>query len=197
MRQLRLVSPSLSYSIVFPVLLQGLSIYLFFPLSFSFTLWLAVTANSTYSVGFLFFLLTITLFGHLSEICWSICISKSQRILCDSFSRMENFRTQRTLKKSSEASYHTRKRVLKVLWQIENSLEHECWLPRSIFWRKWTFYSLFLSILVNTTSVSILFEHNSYLKKMNISFMVHFSLGKYSFSLDYFLIHLVLVQAIV
>ena len=53
----------------------------FFSIYFSFTLWSAGTAGS------LLFLLTITRSGHLSEIRWPICISKSHRILCISFSR--------------------------------------------------------------------------------------------------------------
>ena len=42
-----------------------------------------------YSAG-CFFLLTITRSGLLAEIRWSVCISKSQRILCVSFSRMDS-----------------------------------------------------------------------------------------------------------
>ena len=52
-------------------------------LSFSFTLWLAGTAKSTV----LFFLLIIIRCDRLAEIKWSVCISKSQRSLCVSFSR--------------------------------------------------------------------------------------------------------------
>ena len=51
--------------------------YLFlFSLSFSFILWSAWTA------GYLFFLLTMTRSDRLHEIRGSVCISKSQRILC-------------------------------------------------------------------------------------------------------------------
>ena len=39
---------------------------------------------------FSFFLLIITRSGHLAKIRWSICISKSQRILCTSFSRTDS-----------------------------------------------------------------------------------------------------------
>ena len=81
-----MVSPSPSCSIVFffPVPSQGLGIYLF-SLSFIFNLWLDVTAKSTVQQVF-FLLLTITRFGRLVEIRWSVCISKSQRIFCVSFS---------------------------------------------------------------------------------------------------------------
>ena len=54
----------------------------FFSLSFNFTLWSAGTAKST----ILFFLLIITWSGRQAEIRWSVCVSKSQRILCVSFS---------------------------------------------------------------------------------------------------------------
>ena len=90
-----------------------------------------------------------------------------------------------------------------------------------VFWRKWTSYSFFISVLVNTASISIPFQHSSYfeenerfirssflsweiqlqsrylfntariLKKMNVLFVLHFCLGKYSFSLDTFSTHLV------
>ena len=56
-----------------------------FSLSFSFTLWSAGMAKSTiWQVLFFFF--TITRSGCLAMIGWSVCISKSQRILCISFS---------------------------------------------------------------------------------------------------------------
>ena len=59
--------------------------YLFlFLLSFSFTLWSAGTAKST------IFLLTITRFGRLAEIRWSVCISKSQRSYWVPFSRTDS-----------------------------------------------------------------------------------------------------------
>ena len=43
-----------------------------------------------YSAGSLFFLLSITRSGCLAEIRWSVCVSKSQRILYISFSRMDS-----------------------------------------------------------------------------------------------------------
>ena len=43
-----------------------------------------------YSASSFFFLLTINRSGRLVEIRWSVCITKSQRILCVSFSRMDS-----------------------------------------------------------------------------------------------------------
>ena len=54
-----------------------------FSLPFNFTLWSVRTAKSTIR-EVLFFLLTITRSGLLAEIKWSVCISKSQRIICAS-----------------------------------------------------------------------------------------------------------------
>ena len=48
------------------------------------------------------------------------------------------------------------------------------------------FHSLLISVLVNKVSVLILFNTLCILKKINVSFIVHFCLGKYSFSLDTF-----------
>ena len=63
----------------------------FFLLSFNFTLLSAVTAKSVSSLFFLLlFLLIITRSGHLAGIRWSVCISKSQRSLCFSFSRTDS-----------------------------------------------------------------------------------------------------------
>ena len=89
------------------------------------------------------------------------------------------------------------------------------------FKRKWTSPSLFISVMVNKAPVSILFQHSLYfeenerllhcsflswkiklqsryffntaciLKKMNVSFIVHFCHGKYSFSFDTFSTQLV------
>ena len=59
----------------------------FFSLSFNFTQWSSGTAKSIIRQVLFFFLLTITWFGRLAEIRWSVSISKSYRILCVSFSR--------------------------------------------------------------------------------------------------------------
>ena len=66
---------------------QARSRYLaLFSPSFSFTLCSVRTAKSHYLVGSLF-LSTMNRTGHLAEIRWSVCISKSLWILCFSFSR--------------------------------------------------------------------------------------------------------------
>ena len=58
----------------------------FFSLSFTFTLWSAGTAKSK----ILFFLsLIIIRSGRLAKIRWSVCISKSRRSLCISFSSID------------------------------------------------------------------------------------------------------------
>ena len=56
--------------------------------SFSFILWSAGTAKSTISFFFFFFFLLIIIrSGLLAENSWSVCMSKSHRSLCVSFSR--------------------------------------------------------------------------------------------------------------
>ena len=67
----------------------------------------------------------------------------------------------------------------------------KCWMPRWLFWIKLTFHSLFIFMLVNSASVAILFPHTFILKKTNVSFIVHFCFGKYTFCFDIFLFHLV------
>ena len=63
------------------------SMYLsFFSLSFRFILWSAGTANSTI-FQILFLLLIIMRPGLLARLRWSVCILKSHRSLCESFSR--------------------------------------------------------------------------------------------------------------
>ena len=61
----------------------------FFSLSFTFTLWSAGTAKYTI-LQVLFFLLIIIRSGRLGEIRWSVCILKSQRSLCVSFSKTDS-----------------------------------------------------------------------------------------------------------
>ena len=67
--------------------------HLFFSHSFSFILWSARTAKSTiFQILSLFLLLLIVIrFGLLAEIRWSVCMSKSYRSLCVSFSRTGDF----------------------------------------------------------------------------------------------------------
>ena len=57
-----------------------------------------------------------------------------------------------------------------MFWPMENLLEFECWMPKRVFWRKSIFHWLFISILVNTTSVLILFELTFYICKHNENF---------------------------
>ena len=59
----------------------------FFSHSFSFILWSAGTAKSTILQVLFFFLLIIIKSGLLAGIWWSVCILKSHRSLCESFSR--------------------------------------------------------------------------------------------------------------
>ena len=49
--------------------------------------------------------------------------------------------------------------ILEVLWPMENSLEFVCRIPKGLLWRKLMFHSLFLFVLIDTVSVSLLFEH--------------------------------------
>ena len=58
----------------------------FFSLSFRFILWSARTAKSTI-LQILFLLLIIMRSGLLAGIRWSVCMLKSHRSLCESFSR--------------------------------------------------------------------------------------------------------------
>ena len=59
------------------------------------------------------------------------------------------------------------RRLLKLVLQpMENWMEHMCWMPRGRFYRKWTFHSLFISILVNTALGLILFNTLHMLIKM-------------------------------
>ena len=58
----------------------------FFSHSFSFILWSAGTAKSTIFQILFFFLVIIIRSGLLAEIRWSVCMSKSHRSLCVSFS---------------------------------------------------------------------------------------------------------------
>ena len=67
--------------------LARLSYLSFFSHSFSFILWSARTAKLTI-LQVLFFLLIIIKSGLLAEIRWSVCMSKSHRSLCVSFSRI-------------------------------------------------------------------------------------------------------------
>ena len=84
--QSQLVLSSLSCSIVFFNSLAKSRNLSFFSHSFSFILWSSRTAKLTI-LQILFFLLIIIRPGLLAEIRWSVCMSKSHRSLCVSFSR--------------------------------------------------------------------------------------------------------------
>ena len=97
--QLQLVSPTLSCSLVFFSSLARSKHLNLFSLSFNFTLWSAGTAKSTirqvlffcfFLFFFFFFLLTITRSGRLTEIWWSIWISKFLWILRVPFSLLNS-----------------------------------------------------------------------------------------------------------
>ena len=60
-----------------------------FSYSFNFTLWSTGTAKSTI-LQVLSFLFIIIRCGHLAEIRWSVCMSKSKRSLCVSFSETDS-----------------------------------------------------------------------------------------------------------
>ena len=93
--QIQLVSPSFSRSTIsftsFNPFVRSSYLSLF-SLPFSFILWSARTTKFTirqflFSLFFFFFVfLTITRSRGLAEIKWSVCILKSQRSLCVSFS---------------------------------------------------------------------------------------------------------------
>ena len=78
--QLQLVSPSLSRSIDFWVLEQGLGIYLFFRFLSVLLCDLLERQSSLFgifSLFLLFYFFTITKFGRLAKIRWSVCVSNS------------------------------------------------------------------------------------------------------------------------
>ena len=79
--------------------------------SFDFTLCLAGTAKSTI-LQVLIFSLIIIRSGRLAEIWWSVCISKSQRSLCVSFSKTN----------SGWCMYHL------FVWSNFNFLHHSQWI---------------------------------------------------------------------
>ena len=80
-RRLQLVSPSFSCSVVFKVLLHGQGT----DHSFLFQPERQIPLFGRFSL----FLLTITKSSRLAEIRWAVCILKSKRILCISFSRTD------------------------------------------------------------------------------------------------------------
>ena len=81
------ITVSFMFTVFFNSLARSryLSLFLF---SFNFTLWSAWIAEFIIW-HVLFFLLIITWSGRLAEIRWSVCMSKSHRSLCVSFSRTD------------------------------------------------------------------------------------------------------------
>ena len=52
-----------------------------------------------------------------------------------------------------------------LFWLMEQSLNNAYLMQEEVFSKKLTFSSLFISLLVNTASVSILFERSSYFEE--------------------------------
>ena len=71
----------------FSILLQGRGTYPFYILSVLFCGQLGQQSQQFCKFSFFFLLSIIIRFGLLAEIRWSVCISKSHRSLCVSFSR--------------------------------------------------------------------------------------------------------------
>ena len=80
------------------------------------------------------------------------------------FENMEKIKRNKT----SQFQNHIKKGVSEVLYKTGRN---KYWMPRRLFWRKLTFYSSFISVILNTALVVILFEHNKKLmaKKKKIS----------------------------
>ena len=55
--------------------------------------------------------------------------------------------------------HHIGKGVSEVLQPMENTNEWVCWMLRGLFWRKLTFHTLFIFVLVNKAPVSIIFQY--------------------------------------
>ena len=117
----------------------------FFSLSFNFTLWSAGTAKSTILLV-LSFLLIIIRSGRLSEIRWSICISKSQRSLYVSFSRTD----------SGLCIYHL------FVWSNFSFFHNSQWitLPTQLCLVLYSFCAHLLHLLIMWLMVSSLSPHN-------------------------------------
>ena len=84
----------------------------FFSLSLKFILWSAGTAKSTTASSFFFFCWLLKGYGLLTEIRWSVCMSKSQRSLCVTFSRTD----------TGLFTYHL------FVWSNLNFLHNSMWL---------------------------------------------------------------------
>ena len=105
-----------------------------------------------------------------TDLCECSTLHTHQTLLCATFDLNWKFISRekdlRIWKTSKETQWHIfipyQIGVSEVLWPIENSVEYVHWRPRGWFWRTFMFYWLFISVLVNAISVSILFEHTSY-----------------------------------
>ena len=117
----------------------------FFSLSCNLTLWSAKTAKSTI-LQVLFFLLIIIMSGHLAEIKWSICMSKSLRCLCVSFSRTD----------VELCIYHL------FIWSNLNFLHNSQWisLPSQLCLFLYSFSANLLHLLIMWLMVSSLSPYN-------------------------------------
>ena len=172
-----MVSPSFLCSVVF----SGLRTYL----SFSFLSVLLCDQpewQSPQFVRFFFFLLTITCrSGRQAEVKWSVCISKSQRILIISFSNAD----------SELCLYHL------FIWSNSNCLHNSQWitLPTLSCLDLYSFGANLLLSLVKWLIVSFLSPHNIYFVASCLLLLWHspygvvlrFYLKKFSFSLKVFL----------
>ena len=100
-------------------------------------------------VLFLFLLLIIIRSGHLAEIKWSVCMSKSQRSLCVSFSRTD----------FGLCIYHL------FVWSNLNFLHNSQWitLPSQLCLILYSFCAYLLHSLVMWLIVLSLFPHNLHL----------------------------------
>ena len=117
----------------------------FFSHSFSFILWSAGTAKLTI-LQILFFLLIIIRSGLLTEIRWSVCMSKSHRSLCVSFSRTA----------AGLCIYHL------FIWSNLNFLHISLWipLPTQLCLVLYSFWANLLHLLIRWLMVSSLSLHS-------------------------------------
>ena len=138
----------LSCSIYFSVPLQGLGTYLSFHF-LSVLHWAQPGQQSPLFGCSTFLLLTITRSGHLDEIRWSVYISKSQRRLCISFSRVD----------SGLCIYHL------FVWSNLNFLHNSQWItfPTQSCLVFYSFCINWLHSLIMWLIVSSLSPHNLYL----------------------------------
>ena len=122
--------------------------YLFLSHSFSFILWSVERAKSTI-LKILFFLLIIIRSGLLAGIRWSVCMSKSHRSLCVSFSRTG----------AGLCKYHL------LVWWNSNFLHISQWitLPTQSCLVLYSFWANLLHSLIMWLMVSSLSHHSLHL----------------------------------